>query len=101
MVHLGPEGRGPTRDVLRVVQAALPADARVVVGCQSGGRSLQAAALLAQAGYVDLVNQRAGFGGARDNSGRVVEPGWAAAGLPVESGAPAGRAYGDLLAKAK
>ena len=33
-------------------------------------------------------------------SGRSVDPGWAESGLPVETGAPAGRRYEDLLAAA-
>ena len=97
---MSPAGRAPNRDFLRVVQASFAADARLVVGCQSGGRSVQAAQVLEQAGYANIVEQRAGFGGARDGAGRIVEPGWAAAGLPVESGEPAGCSYGELFKKA-
>jgi hypothetical protein len=32
--------------------------------------------------------------------GRTVDPGWEESGLPVESGAPAGRGYAELAAKA-
>jgi hypothetical protein len=34
-------------------------------------------------GYTDLSNVRGGFGGARDQSGRVTVTGWREAGLPV------------------
>ena len=33
-----------------------------------------------------VTNVRGGFGGARDQTGRIVIPGWRDAGLPVESG---------------
>jgi hypothetical protein len=42
------------------------------------------------------VNVRGGFGGAHDHTGRLVEPGWEAVGLPVERGQPAGRCFADL-----
>ena len=41
-----------------------------------------------------------GFGGARDQSGALVEPGWLTEGLPVETGAADGRDYDSVLAKA-
>ena len=86
--------------LFRSVKAAFAKDARLVVGCQAGGRSMRAVTLLEQEGYSNLVDQRAGFGGARDQSGRVVEPGWADEKLPVESGQPSGRCYQDLAKKA-
>jgi rhodanese-related sulfurtransferase len=60
--------------------------ARIVLGCQSGDRSARAADLLAAAGFQHLADQRAGFDGAKDRAGRLVEPGWARVGLPVEKG---------------
>jgi rhodanese-related sulfurtransferase len=51
----------------------------------SGGRSQRAAEILEQEGYEDLTNVRGGFGGARDQSGKVVVPGWRDAGLPVST----------------
>jgi rhodanese-related sulfurtransferase len=86
----------PNADFLRVAQATLPLSSKIVVGCQSGGRSFRAAQILQGVGYADVVDQRAGFGGARDGSGRIFEPGWAAAKLPTESGPSPGRAYLDL-----
>jgi hypothetical protein len=56
--------------------------------------------VLEAAGYQHLVDQHAGFGGARDAFGRLAEPGWREAGLPVESGAGApGQSYADLAKK--
>jgi rhodanese-related sulfurtransferase len=89
----------PNPDFIRVAQAVLPADVVLFVGCQAGGRSMRAAQMLESFGFSDVTNVRGGFGGAADPSGRV-EPGWATAGLPVETGAPAERRYSDLLAQA-
>lgn len=86
-------------DFVTVVEAHVPIDATILVGCQSGVRSLRACALLAAAGFTAVANVRAGFGGAHDQMGRIVEPGWAAAGLPVELGATPGKRYADLAAK--
>ncbi len=96
LMHAGPLGMTPNPDFLRVIEAVLPKDSKLVVGCQSGGRSMRAAQFLEGAGYQFVVDQRAGFGGARDQSGRVVEPGWAAEKLPVETGRPEKRCYSDL-----
>jgi rhodanese-related sulfurtransferase len=94
----GPGGMVPNPDFLTVMQANFPKDAKLVVSCQAGGRSARACAMLSQAGYVNLVDLRTGFGGARDSTGRV-EPGWAAEGLPVASGADAERGYDAMRAK--
>ena len=101
LMHAGPGGMSPNPDFMRVAQAALPKDANLVVGCMSGGRSLRAAQLLEAAGYQNVVDQRAGFGGAKDPAGRTIEPGWAAHNLPVEKGRPPGRSYSDLSQRAK
>jgi rhodanese-related sulfurtransferase len=95
----GPGGMAPNQDFVAVVQALYPKDARLVLGCQAGGRSARAAAMLDGAGFTSIVDQRAGFGGARDAFGQVSEPGWAAAGLPVEA-VTAGGSYAELKKKA-
>ena len=41
----------PNPDFLKVVEANIPKDATVIVGCQAGGRSQRAAEMMAQAGY--------------------------------------------------
>ena len=86
-------------DFLSVVERNLPRMTKLVVGCQAGGRSQRACEVLAAAGYGDVANVRGGFGGAHDQSGRVVVPGWAAAGLPVETGQTPGASYADLRKK--
>lgn len=95
----GPGGMAPNPHFLAAVQARFPKDAKLVLGCAAGGRSARAAAVLAQAGYANLADQRAGFDGARDAFGRVNEAGWRAAGLPVASGPDAERGYEALRPK--
>ena len=91
----------PNPDFVRVVKANFSPDARLLVGCQMGGRSMRAAEMLQAFGFTDVANVRGGFGGARDRmSGRVIDRGWVESGLPVDTEPPSGGAYQDLLAKA-
>ena len=90
----------PNPDFVRVMQAVFPADARLLIGCQMGGRSMRAAQMLESFGYSNVANVRGGFGGMRDPMGRTVDPGWADSDLPVEKDQPTGRSYKDLAAKA-
>jgi rhodanese-related sulfurtransferase len=91
---------GPNPDFVRVMKALFPADAKIVVGCKSGNRSTRAAKVLVAEGFQDVVDQRAGWDGARDPFGKPIEDGWARAGLPTESGSPAGRSWADLRSRA-
>jgi len=98
--------RTPNRRFLEVATRALREQKGVVIGCQSGKRSLAAAEALIKAGVVrmdadgsgapHLVDQRAGFGGIRDGFGKLTEPGWQGAGLPVAYDAEPGKSYHDL-----
>ncbi len=101
LLHAAPAGMSPNPDFMRVVETVLSKEAKVVVGCLSGGRSLRAAQMLEAAGYQNVADQRAGFGGAKDPTGRVTEPGWAAENLPVETGRPPQRSYSDLSKRGK
>jgi len=83
-------------DFVNVVEAHFPKDAKIIVGCQGGGRSQRAADLLTRAGYTTLVNMLGGFGGAVDESGRAVVPGWRASQLPVCADCGAENSYADL-----
>jgi rhodanese-related sulfurtransferase len=94
----GPTGLVPNDDFLRVVKSLYAADHRLVLGCKAGGRSLKAAKLLLSEGFTDIVDQRAGWDGLRDNFGRVTEPGWTAAGLPSEE-ATLGASYQELKSR--
>ncbi len=85
----------PNPDFVDVVTATYPRGTPIVVGCKSGGRSLKAAALMISAGFTAIVDQRAGYDGARGPFGQVLEPGWVASGLPTEQVTP-GKSYPEL-----
>jgi rhodanese-related sulfurtransferase len=100
LMHAGAGGMIPNAEFLEVMQKAFPAGAKLVVGCKAGGRSARAAAMLEQAGYTNVVDQRAGFEGAPDpQTGRIVEPGWRPAGLPVSRDAVPDHTYEGLKAR--
>lgn len=80
------EGRAPNEEFLAVMRAAFPASARLVVGCKAGRASMRAARLLTEAGYAHVVEQRAGWDGARGTFGERVEDGWAQLALPRATG---------------
>lgn len=79
----------PNPDFVATVRRLVPPATPLLVGCQAGGRSQRGAEMLVAAGYTDVTNVRGGFGGARDETGRLVIPGWREAGLPIETGAGA------------
>ncbi|HRG98841.1 MAG TPA: rhodanese-like domain-containing protein [Polyangiaceae bacterium] len=91
----GPIGTVPNEAFLDVVTRAFGEEARLVVGCHSGGRSAKAAAALAAHGFRAIVEQRAGWDGARGPFGELVEPGWRRVGLARST---AGTSYAALLA---
>jgi rhodanese-related sulfurtransferase len=93
-------GMAPNPDFAKVMLASFEPTAKIVVGCKAGGRSMRAAQTLGQQGFADVLDQRAGWDGARDAFGQVTEQGWLGEGLPQEADAPAGRSYQDLKKKA-
>jgi rhodanese-related sulfurtransferase len=99
LAHLGAGGMSPNPEFLSVMEKNFPRDAKLVLGCKSGGRSLQAANVLASAGYTNVVDQRAGFQAGMGPSGRM-EPGWGPRGLPTSETAEPGRDYETLRTKA-
>ena len=86
LMHRGAMGMTPNPSFLEAFKRAFGPDDKVVLGCAGGNRSMRAAEILEREGYDELVEQRAGFGGAKDAGGRVVEPGWQDCGLPCASG---------------
>lgn len=91
----------PNREFLAVMQASFPPDAKLLIGCQVGGRSAQAAQVLVSAGYTDVSNVLGGYGGARDPlTGGVRARGWAPSGLPVETESRPGASYDALRKRA-
>jgi rhodanese-related sulfurtransferase len=95
VMNSGARGMEPNPDFLKVVQAAYPKDAKLVLGCRGGVRSMRAAQMLVDAGFTSIVEQRAGWEGARNAFGAVTEPGWSPAGLPTETTTPGG-SYAEL-----
>ena len=103
LLHLNSqtEQMQPNQDFLAVMQANYPSNAKLLIGCQMGGRSSRAAQMLAAAGYETTVNVKGGFGGHRDPAtGQVIDDGWAQAGLPVETGGSEEVGYDALRQKA-
>ena len=98
LMHADPATRQmrPNPEFLDVVRASFPADARLVIGCQMGGRSQKAAEILANAGYQNVANVLGGYGGAP----QMGHTGWVQAGLPVERQGDAAREYEALHKKA-
>ena len=78
----------PNPDFVRVMRANFPADTRLLIGCESGGRSSRAAQILDAFGFTHVTNVLGGF------------EGWKPCGLPTEANTPAPRTYDDLLAVA-
>ncbi len=97
LLHADPATRQmrPNPEFLAVVRANFPADAKLMIGCQMGGRSQQAAEILASAGYKDVANVLGGYGGAP----QMGHTGWVQAGLPVEQRGDAGCEYDALHKK--
>jgi rhodanese-related sulfurtransferase len=94
-----PGGMVKNSEFASIAKAVYVSDARLVVGCKSGGRSLKAAAELVALGFTNIVDQHAGFDGARNGFGQLVEPGWSEKGLPTETSTPGG-SYAEVRVKA-
>lgn len=75
-MHLNPQ-------FVQIVEANFGKGAKMIVGCQVGGRSLKAAEMLLNAGFTSVLEMRGGFGGESDPTGHLVFPGWGPRGLPV------------------
>jgi rhodanese-related sulfurtransferase len=89
----------PNEHFLRVMRACFPPGTKLVLGCRSGQRSAAAAAALEAHGWGELATLGPGYDGVRDAFGRILEPGWRRAGLPVDYGEPEGRGWAALLAR--
>ncbi len=98
VAHAEAGGMKPNPRFVEVMKKLFSPDAKIVVGCKAGGRSLRAAEALTAAGFTDVVDQKAGWDGVRDAFGALREPGWSPSGLPSETTTPGG-AYAELLAK--
>jgi rhodanese-related sulfurtransferase len=85
----GGMGMRPNPDFVEVATRVLPKDAPLLIGCKSGGRSLMACRVLAQAGFTNVANVAGGYHG-----GEV--PGWVQCGLPSTRQAAPGRSWDEL-----
>jgi rhodanese-related sulfurtransferase len=97
--HMGASGASDNDDFLAVMETAFGKEAKIVVGCKSGGRSLAAAQTLAAAGFTNVIDQRAGFMGGMGPGGP--EAGWAMQGLPTARQAEPGHSYQELESRLK
>jgi len=102
LMHLTPGvGMTPNPEFTAIVAASLPKDAKLVVGCKTGGRSARACEMMEQVGYKNVANVRGGFVGAMDQqTGRITEPGWSMLNLPTCSDCSDEARYETLAAKA-
>jgi rhodanese-related sulfurtransferase len=83
-------------EFMQVMERLFPRDSKLLLGCKSGGRSLQAATLLERIGYKDVIDMRGGFEGEMNpHTGQMGVPGWSRVGLPVETVTPGG-SYDEL-----
>lgn len=74
----------PNPNFVAEVAAKFSPETQLILGCRSGARSKRAGEALEQAGFTNIVEQRAGFSGSKNAFGGLEEQGWADAGLPVE-----------------
>lgn len=74
----GPRGAGIFRNesFLKAVETQFDREARLIIGCHRGGRSMQAADLLSEKGYSNVLDMRGGFAGEVDPFGKMIFPGW-------------------------
>jgi len=101
VIDRDPYGRmQPNHRFVEIVEANFGKDAKCIVGCQMGGRSMQAAAQLLSAGFTNVVDMRGGMGGETDPMGQTAYPGWAARGLPMTTESDDADQYPKLLDKA-
>jgi len=92
-------GMAPNAEFVRAMNSAFGKDAKIIVGCKAGGRSLRAAQMLLSDGFTNVLDQRAGWDGVMGPFGDVAEPGWSRVGLPSERGQPNGRSWEDMKKK--
>ena len=96
LMHRERDQMVPNMDFLRICELNFDPTNKLIVGCQSGARSVRAAEALTAAGFEQIVHMDGGFGGTRNEIGEVVEEGWMQLGLPVEYGATEGQSYESI-----
>src|SRR5260370_40873180 len=71
IMHAADGAMTPNPDFMSVMTVAFPKDAKIICGCKAAGRSLRAAQMLLAGGFTEILDQRAGWDGARDPGGRA------------------------------
>ena len=89
------------KEFVHVVEANIPKDAKVLLGCRTGARSMMAQRLLHQAGYTDTSTMLGGFTGQKNRTGKVIHAGWSELGYPIEKGAAGASGYDEQKRKVK
>lgn len=89
-------GMAANPDFVRVATAKLKKDAKLLVGCKMGGRSMRACEVLSGAGFTNLVNVDGGFSGRGDGPDAPTRGGWSGAGLPVSKQPKPGATWAEL-----
>jgi rhodanese-related sulfurtransferase len=95
ILHMQGGQMAPNPDFQKVVEAVLPKEKPLFVGCKMGGRSQRACEVLDALGYQKIWNIDGGFGG-NDH-----QPGWKDLGLPVSMENGEGVGYESLLARSE
>jgi len=75
-------------DFVRVMTTNFDSNAPLLIGCQTGGRSVRASQMLEAFGFSQLINVKGGF------------VGWTTCELPTATSPHPGHAWADQLAKA-
>ena len=90
------QGFAPNPDFVGVCERNFAKDAKLLVGCKTGGRSYRAAEMLQAAGFTDVRDVRGGMMGEMGPTGQMTVPGWAARGLTVTRECPPEQSYPAL-----
>jgi rhodanese-related sulfurtransferase len=77
-------GFGVNPDFIDIMRKLYSANAPLLLGCRTGGRSASACQVLERAGYTDVTNVAGGFVGIPDGPFGPGVPGWKALGLPSD-----------------
>jgi rhodanese-related sulfurtransferase len=96
LLHKGPGGMTPNPEFIAVMAASFAPTDKLLLGCRSGKRSLDAANALAARGFENLLDMRGGFAGEATPTGEVTCEGWQKRQLPVATEAETGRSYSEL-----
>ena len=89
----------PNPEFEKVMLAAYPKDANLILGCAMGGRSRSACHVLGAAGFTNLINLHGGFSSARDPYGTVIQAGWQEMGYASAEGESGGVPYAVVRKK--